>query len=309
MTAGKLSIVGTPIGNLEDITLRALRALREADIIAAEDTRRTAQLLARHGIGVSKGSDLTTKGTKHTKTEPIGRDAPAPILSGLPRVQGGRDAARPYHRLISYHEFNEAKRTPELLQKLKDGLHIALVCDAGMPTLSDPGLRLVRAVVEANEVLHANAGHVSHHEAHEEHEGTAATQRGPTGEIQLEIIPGPSAVTMALAASGFVGSPAFAGVPALFYGFLPHKSGQRRKTLSTLHALPFTLVFFESPYRLVKSLSDMRELLGNRQAVVARELTKKFEEIIRGDLDTILKKLENRVVKGEITVVVEGSKE
>ena len=108
---------------------------------------------------------------------------------------------------------------------------------------------------------------------------------------------------MALAASGFAGS------PALFYGFLPHKSGQRRKALSTLHALRFTLIFFESPYRLVKSLHDMREALGNRQAVVARELTKKFEEILRGDLETILKKLENRSVKGEITVVVEGCRE
>ena len=95
----------------------------------------------------------------------------------------------------------------------------------------------------------------------------------------------------------------------MFYGFLPHKSAQRRKVLSTLTALRFTLVFFDSPYRLVKSLQDMRECLGNRQAVVARELTKKFEEIIRGDLETILKKLENHRVKGEITVVVEGSKE
>jgi 16S rRNA (cytidine1402-2'-O)-methyltransferase len=120
--------------------------------------------------------------------------------------------------------------------------------------------------------------------------------------IPIEIIPGPSAVTMALAAGGIAG-------PHLFYGFLPHKSAQRRKALTQLAPLPYTLVFFESPYRLVKSLRDMHELLGNRHAVVARELTKKFEEIIRGDLATILKKLENRSIKGEITLVVEGHKE
>jgi 16S rRNA (cytidine1402-2'-O)-methyltransferase len=225
MSTGKLFIVGTPIGNMEDITLRALRVLREADLIAAEDTRRTAQLLTRYEI------------------------------------------SKP---LVSYHEFNEAKRTTELLEKLQQGRSIALVSDAGMPTVSDPGQRLIQAVLVSG--------------------------------IALEVIPGPSAVTMALTASGLPS-------PFLFYGFLPHKSAQRRKTLSTLPALRFTLVFFESPYRLIKSLRDMHELLGNRRAVVARELTKKFEEILRGDLATILKKLENRSVKGEITVVVEGNEE
>ncbi len=243
MSTGKLYIVGTPIGNLEDITLRALRVLREADLIAAEDTRQTAKLLARYEI---------------TK-------APAPISrSGL----------------VSYHEFNEARRTPELLDELQRGHRIALVCDAGMPTVSDPGQRLIQAALAAG--------------------------------IALEAIPGPSAVTAAIAASGLAGSSRAKGVKAgqfLFYGFLPHKSTQRRKVLSRLSAFPFTLVFFESPYRLVKSLEDMRELLGNRQAVVARELTKKFEEILRGDLAAILKKLENRSIKGEITVVVEGYRE
>jgi 16S rRNA (cytidine1402-2'-O)-methyltransferase len=219
---GKLFIVGTPIGNMEDITLRALRTLREADLIAAEDTRRTGLLLARHQI------------------------------------------RKP---LISYHEFNEAKRTAELLKDLRQGRRIALVSDAGMPTVSDPGQRLIQAVLAAG--------------------------------IALEVIPGPSAVTMALTASGIPG-------PHLFYGFLPHKSAQRRRTLSRLAPLPFTLVFFESPYRLLKSLRDMREALGNRRAVVARELTKKFEEILRGDLESLLKMLENRTVKGEITIVVEG---
>jgi len=223
MSVGKLLIVGTPIGNMEDITLRALRVLRETDIIAAEDTRRTGLLLARHEI---------------------------------------------HKPLVSYHEFNEAKRTSELLGQLRDGKRIALVSDAGMPTLSDPGLRLVRSA--------ASAG------------------------IAVEVVPGPSAITMALAASGLPAE------PFLFYGFLPHKSSQRRKVLAVLGSLPFTLVFFESPYRLLKSLADLRQILGNRHAVVARELTKKFEEVLRDDLDSLLKRLENRAVKGEITVLVEG---
>lgn len=220
---GKLSIVATPIGNLEDITLRALRVLREADLIAAEDTRHTGRLLAHYDI---------------------------------------------HKPLVSYHEFNEAKRTPELLQKLRAGQRIALVSDAGMPTLSDPGQRLVCAVLDAG--------------------------------IALEIVPGPSAVTTALAGSGF-------SAPFLFYGFLPHKSAQRRKTLAGLSPLPYSLIFFESPYRIAKSLADMREILGNRQVALARELTKKFEEFIRADLDSLLKMLETRSLKGEITIVVQGA--
>ena len=226
MASGKLFIVGTPIGNMEDITLRALRVLREASVVAAEDTRHTGLLLARHSL------------------------------------------RKP---LVSYHEFNEAKRTAELLKELQQGRSIALVSDAGMPTVSDPGQRLVRAAIEAG--------------------------------IDVEIIPGVSAITTALAGSGLGGGPFF------FHGFLPHKSGQRRNVLARLAPLPHSLVFFESPYRLVKSLQDMHDQLGNRHAVVARELTKKFEEFLRGDLASILKKLENRAVKGEITVIVEGSKE
>jgi 16S rRNA (cytidine1402-2'-O)-methyltransferase len=221
---GTLFIVGTPIGNMEDITLRALRVLREADLIAAEDTRHTGLLLARHGL------------------------------------------KKP---LISYHEFNEAKRTPELMRELQQGRRVALVSDAGMPTLSDPGQRLIRAAVDAG--------------------------------IAVQVVPGVSAVTAALAGSGYVVEE---GV--LFYGFLPHKSGQRRNTLARLAPLPYALVFFESPHRLVKALQDMRELLGNRNVVVARELTKKFEEFLRGNIESVLKKLENHTVRGEITVVVEG---
>lgn len=220
---GRLFIVGTPIGNMEDITLRALRVLKEVDLVAAEDTRRTGLLLARQQI------------------------------------------RKP---LISYHEFNEAKRTTELLRELQHGRCIALVSDAGMPTVSDPGQRLIQAVLAAG--------------------------------IALEVVPGPSAVTMALAASGLCAG------PFLFYGFLPHKSGQRQKALATLASLPYSLIFFESPYRLQKSLGDMLRALGNRRTVVARELTKKFEEVLRGDMESLLKMLENRSVKGEITVVVEG---
>jgi 16S rRNA (cytidine1402-2'-O)-methyltransferase len=226
MSSGRLFIVGTPIGNMEDITLRALRVLREASLVAAEDTRHTGLLLSRHSI---------------------------------------------HKPLVSYHEHNEAQRTAELLKELQQGRTIALVSDAGMPTVSDPGQRLIRAAIDAG--------------------------------IPVEVIPGVSAITMALTGSGLGGG------PFLFYGFLPHKSGQRRNALTRLAPLPHALIFFESPYRLIKSLQDMHDQLGNRRAVVARELTKKFEEILRGDLAAILKKLENRSVKGEITVVVEGYRE
>jgi 16S rRNA (cytidine1402-2'-O)-methyltransferase len=147
-----------------------------------------------------------------------------------------------------------------------------------MPTISDPGTRLIRAVLQAN----------------------AASISTLNAPISIEIVPGPSAVTVALAASGL------AAGPFLFHGFLPHKSAQRRKALSVVAPLPYTLVFFESPYRLTKTLADMLELLGDRQAVVARELTKKFEEIMRDKLSALLKNLENRRVKGEITLIVEG---
>ena len=220
---GRLFVVGTPIGNLEDITLRALRTLREADLIAAEDTRHTGRLLARYEI------------------------------------------KRP---LVSYHEFNEARRTPELLQSLQEGRRIALVSDAGMPTLSDPGTRLIQAALRAH--------------------------------INVEVVPGPSAITAALAASGC------AEGPFLFYGFLGHKSVQRRKELTKLASLSSTLAFFESPYRVHKTLADMVEIFGDRRIVLARELTKKFEEFLRGDIVSVLKSLENRTVKGEITLVVEG---
>ncbi|MEI6084165.1 MAG: 16S rRNA (cytidine(1402)-2'-O)-methyltransferase [Verrucomicrobiota bacterium] len=223
MTTGKLSIVGTPIGNMEDITIRALRVLGEADLIAAEDTRHTGKLLARHAI------------------------------------------RKP---LVSYHQFNEAQRTAELIVKLRSGLRVALTSDAGMPTLSDPGYRLIRAAVEAG--------------------------------VPVDVIPGISAITAALTIAGIVPE------PFLFHGFLPHKSGQRRKVLTGLAPLPCALVFFESPYRLLKSLADIHEVLGNRRMAVARELTKKFEEVLRGDVASLRKILEPRAIKGEITLIVEG---
>jgi 16S rRNA (cytidine1402-2'-O)-methyltransferase len=276
---GTLFIVGTPIGNMEDITLRALRVLSEADLIAAEDTRHTGQLLARHGI------------------------------------------RKP---LISYHEFNEAKRTPELLQKLQEGQKIALVSDAGMPTLSDPGTRLIRAVVEAgNRPASSNQYPVTSNQYPvtsnqypvisnqypvTSNQYPVISNQYPVSSnqypvISIQVVPGPSALTAALAISGLSGG------PFLFHGFLPHKGGQRRKVLANLAALSCALVFFESPFRVQKTLADMLEVLGDRHAVVARELTKKFEEVKRGNLSLLLKSLENRRVKGEITLIVEGRKE
>ena len=213
MSTGKLLIVGTPIGNLEDITLRALRTLREADCVAAEDTRHTGQLLTKYEI------------------------------------------RKP---LVSY------------LEKLRTGQRIALVSDAGMPTLSDPGLRLIAAVVEAG--------------------------------LPVETVPGISAITTALAGSGLPAQ------PFLFHGFLPHKSAQREKILQRLAPLPCALVFFESPYRLIKTLTALQTIIGDRRVVVARELTKKFEEILRGTPATLLKRLENRAIKGEITLIIEALK-
>jgi 16S rRNA (cytidine1402-2'-O)-methyltransferase len=220
---GTLFVVGTPIGNLEDVTLRALRVLREADIIAAEDTRHTGHLLGRYEIR---------------------------------------------KLLVSYHEHNEARRTPELMNRLQEGQSVALVSDAGMPTISDPGWRLIRAAIQDG--------------------------------IRVESVPGPSAVTAAVSLAGLTDGPFY------FHGFLPHKTAQRRKILTGLDRLKCALVFFESPYRVVKSLRDMRETLGNRRVVVARELTKKFEEFIRGTLDEVMKRLENKTVRGEITIVLEG---
>src|SRR5438034_5590027 len=194
LTPATLYLVATPIGNLEDITLRALRTLKECDLIAAEDTRRTGQLL------------------KHF------------------------DISKP---LISYYQFNEAKRSEQIISRLGAGEKIALVTDAGSPGISDPGERVVKAAIAAG--------------------------------LRVESVPGPAALIAALTASG---------LPTRefhFVGFLPHKSGQRRKAIESLNAVPGTLVFYESPFRIERLLEELNELLPDRQVVLARELTKKFE--------------------------------
>jgi 16S rRNA (cytidine1402-2'-O)-methyltransferase len=221
---GTLYIVATPIGNLEDITLRALRVLREVDLIACEDTRQTRKLLARHEI--------------KTPT-------------------------------ISYHEHNEQQRSRELINKLKDGTSIALVSDAGTPTVSDPGLILIqRAIAEG---------------------------------IPVVPLPGPSAVITALMA---------AGLPTeawLFIGFLPAKRAARRKELEKLKGLPYTLIFYEAPHRIQTTVKDLLEILGDRQAVLAREMTKVHEEFQRASLSKFQQWLEERPIKGELVLMVAGA--
>jgi len=220
---GTLYLVATPIGNLEDITLRALRTLKECDVVAAEDTRRTGHLL-RH-FEISKP-------------------------------------------LLSYFQFNEAKRSEDILKRLGEGEKVALVTDAGSPGISDPGERVVRAAIA---------------------EG-----------FRVEAVPGPSALIAALTASGL------ATEEFHFVGFLPHKSGQRRNMLEGLRELTSTLVFYESPYRIEKLLTELQELYPNRQVVLARELTKKFEEYLRGTAAELLQVFTKRGVRGEFVVVVEG---
>lgn len=220
-----LFLVATPIGNLEDLTHRAERILKESDVVAAEDTRHTGQLLARLGIKA---------------------------------------------RLVSFHEQNEEKRAPEILELLKEGKNVALVSDAGTPGVSDPGFVLVRACQQ--------------------------------NEIPVFAVPGPSAVLAALTTSGLPTNRFF------FEGFLPKKPGKRRKRLETLRNLDATLIFFESPFRLTRFIEELKEILGDRQAAVARELTKKFEETKTGKLSALVEYYTAHPPKGEITVVVEGAK-
>ncbi len=223
MTA-RLYVVATPIGNLADITLRALRVLGEVDVIAAEDTRTTRKLLAHHGIRTP---------------------------------------------LVSYHEHNEAVRTPELLERMRSGESVALVSEAGTPSISDPGYRLVRESIAAN--------------------------------VVVEPVPGPSALLAAVVVSGLP-SDAF-----VFEGFLPRRATERRRRLEGLAAEQRTLVFFEAPHRLDHCLTDMLETLGDRQVAMCRELTKIHEEIRRGSLSELVTSLQRRPVKGEIVLVVDGA--
>ena len=217
--------MATPIGNLEDITLRALRTLKECDVVAAEDTRRTGLLL------------------KHF------------------------DIARP---LLIYFQFNEAKRSEEILERLRHGEKVALVTDAGSPGISDPGERVVKAVISAG--------------------------------LRIEAVPGPSALVAALTASGLPTDEFH------FIGFLPHKSGQRRKKLEALKAVPGTLVLYESPYRVEKLLAELTEILPDREIVLARELTKKFEEFLRGTPAEMLAITQKRALKGEFVVLISEAK-
>jgi 16S rRNA (cytidine1402-2'-O)-methyltransferase len=220
---GRLLVVGTPIGNLEDLSPRALRALSEADAIFCEDTRVTAKLAARFDIRARRIS------------------CPAP---------------------------RERARVAELLERLARGETVAVVSDAGMPAMSDPGERLVAAAAEA--------GH------------------------RVEVVPGPSAPAAAQAVSGL---PA---VPHVFLGFLPARQGERRRALEALRARSETLVWFEAPHRLRESLADAAAILGPRRACVARELTKLHEEVWRGHLHEAAGWADERGPKGEIVLVVQG---
>jgi 16S rRNA (cytidine1402-2'-O)-methyltransferase len=224
--AGLLYVVATPIGNLEDITLRAVRILREVDLIAAEDTRHTQILLNHYDI--------------HTP-------------------------------LTSYHEHNERTKAQPLVERLVRGENVALLCDAGTPAISDPGYRLV----------------------------IEATRAG----VRVVPLPGASALAAVLSASG---------LPTdrfVFEGFLPAKKQERKTKLQALQNESRTLVFYEAPHRLMESLQDLQQILGDREIVVAREVSKVHEEFLRGTLSKIITQLGEQTVKGEITLVVHGSTE
>jgi 16S rRNA (cytidine1402-2'-O)-methyltransferase len=220
---GKVYLVPTPIGNMGDLTGRAIEVLSQVDIIACEDTRVSGRLLKK--LEIKK-------------------------------------------KLISYHDFNEARRAEVLLKAVRDGNDVAIITDAGSPGISDPAYRVVRAAIDNG--------------------------------LKVIALPGPCAIIPALTASGLPTDRFF------FEGFLPNRSAARRHRLERLADLEHTLVFFESPHRVQKTLDDMREVLGNRQACLAREITKKFEQLIRGELSSIREQLRGRTVRGEIVLVVSG---
>jgi 16S rRNA (cytidine1402-2'-O)-methyltransferase len=221
LTPATLYLVATPIGNLEDITLRALRVLKECDVVAAEDTRRSGQLLKHFGL------------------------------------------SKP---LLSYFQFNEAKRSEEIIERLRRGEKIALVTDAGTPGISDPGERVVKSAIAAG--------------------------------FRVEAVPGACALVAGLTASGLPTEEFH------FIGFLPHKSGQRRNKLESLKAFDGTLVLYESPYRIEKLLGELNEVFPERQIVLARELTKKFEEFLRGKPAELAELTKKRSLKGEFVVMI-----
>lgn len=223
---GRLFVVATPIGNLGDLSGRAADVLREVDLIAAEDTRRTRKLLSNAGV-------------------------PA--------------------KLVAYHDHNESRAADDIVSRILGGLDVALVTDAGTPLIADPGYRLVETCVA----------------------------RG----VEVVAVPGPSAVTAALSVSGLP------PMPFYFAGYLPRKKGPRTRRLEAMAGLGCTLVIYESPHRIAVSLRDMLDVLGDRRAVAARELTKIHEEVIRGSLSELCEIAESRALRGEIVVLVEGEPE
>jgi 16S rRNA (cytidine1402-2'-O)-methyltransferase len=223
--SGSIYVVSTPIGNLEDITLRALRILKEVSLIAAESRSRTRKLCTHYGI----------------KTP-----------------------------ITTYNAHNQHYKGRELIEKANSGLDIALVSDAGTPGLSDPGFRLIREAIQAG--------------------------------IPLVPVPGVSAPLTALSISG---------LPTdrfVFVGFLPNKQGRRRRELEGLRQEPRTMIFFESPHRLIKMLSDVFEILGDREIALAKEMTKVYEDVGRGRISRILSLLKDTEIRGEYTIIVQGSR-
>jgi 16S rRNA (cytidine1402-2'-O)-methyltransferase len=218
---GTVYIVATPIGNLEDITFRAVRILKEVQVIAAEDTRHTGLLCQRYGI-----------------TAP----------------------------LVSYYEFNKEQRTPELINRLKNGENVAVVSDAGTPGISDPAFYLVREAIRNG--------------------------------IPVVSVPGATASITALVASGLPTD------KFVFEGFLPQKPGKRRTALAKCKDEERTVIFFESPFRIVRALHDVRDTLGEVWVVVCRELTKKFEEIVRGKASAVIAHFEQKTPQGEFVILI-----
>jgi len=222
---GTLYVVGTPIGNLEDVSFRALRILKEANLIAAEDTRHTRKLLSHYNI--------------HTS-------------------------------LTSFYEYNEKKKTAYIIRKIKEGFDVALVTKAGMPGVSDPGHFLIKKAIE--------------------------------NQIKVVPIPGPCALVTALVVSGLT-TESF-----IFEGFLGRTKKERVNKLKSLSAEKRTIIIYEAPHRIQKTLSDIKEVLGDREIAVARELTKKFEEVLRGRVSEMEKIFSQKEPRGEFTLVIEGAK-
>jgi len=233
MSVGILYIVATPIGNLEDISLRALRILKEVDLILCEDTRRSKKLLARYEI-----------------TTPT----------------------------LSYHQHSKFQKINYILELLGQGKNLALVSDAGTPGISDPGNKLV------NEVLRCLGNQVIQH---------------PDAQVPIIPIPGPSALTAALSICGFPTD------KFIFLGFPPHKKGRQKFFTEVTHA-KYTNVFYESPHRILKALEELNKLAPDREIVVARELTKKFEFIYRGKISEVFARLKKEKIRGEFVVIIKN---